>query len=121
MLRLIQIWIRPTENDFTPNYGDLTLKKEDRHNKILHIVSSSDNDGKIKIHQDANIFVSEADKGHIQEIKIGDYDYLYYVQLEGSSLINLNKLEEGDALTSSESLLIEPETDAHFLVVQLKK
>ena len=36
-------------------------------------------------------------------------------------LINLKKLEEGDALTTSESLLIEPLTDSHFLIVQVRK
>lgn len=121
VLRLTQIWIKPRKKNLTPNYGDLVFDKVERHNKLLHLISSSENNGKIKIHQDANIFVSEADKGHIQEFKIDDYDYIYYVQLEGESLVNLNKLEEGDALTSSESLLIEPLTDSHFLIVQLKK
>jgi len=121
VLRIIQLWIRPTENNLTPNYGDIEFTKEDRHNTLLHLVSSAENKGKIKIYQDANIFVSEVDKGHIQEFKIGDYDYIYYVQLEGEALINLNKLEEGDALTTSESLLIEPLTDSHFLIVQVRK
>ena len=121
LLRVIQIWIKPTLKNLTPNYGDIEFEKNDRHNKLLHLISSVENDGHIKIYQDANIFVSEADKGYIQEFKIGDYDYIYFVQLEGESLINLNKLEEGDALQSSESLLIEPLTDSHFLIVQLKK
>ena len=120
-LRVIQIWIKPNRNDLTPNYGDIEFTKEDRHNKLLHIISSSENDGRIKIYQDANIFVSEADKGYIQEFKIEDYDYIYFVQLEGESLVNLNKIEEGDALQTSESLLIEPLTNSHFLIVQVRK
>ena len=121
LLRVIQIWIQPTEKNLTPNYGDIVFTKEDRHNRQLHLISSIENDGKIKIYQDVNIFVSEADKGAIQEFSIGDYDYIYYVQLEGETLINLNKLEEGDALTTSESLMIDPLTDSHFLIVQLRK
>ena len=121
LLRVIQIWIQPTEKNLTPNYGDIVFTKEDRHNRQLHLISSIENDGKIKIYQDVNIFVSEADKGAIQEFGIGDYDYIYYVQLEGETLINLNKLEEGDALTTSESLMIDPLTDSHFLIVQLRK
>ena len=121
MLRVIQIWIHPTEKNLIPNYGDIKFDLEDRHNKLLHLVSSKEKDGKIKIYQDANIYVSEADKGVIQEFRIDDYDYIYFVQLEGTSLINLNKLEEGDALTTSESILIEPLTDSHFLIVQLRK
>lgn len=121
LLRVIQIWIEPSMNNLTPNYGDVVFKKEDRHNKLLHLISSENNDGRIKIYQDANIFVSEADAGYIQEFRIGDYDYIYFVQLEGESLINLNKIEEGDALQTSESILIEPLTDSHFLIVQLRK
>ncbi len=121
LLRVIQIWIQPTKKNLTPNYGDIVFTKEDRHNKQLHLISSIENDGKIKIYQDVNVFVSEADKGVIQEFSIGDYDYIYYVQLEGETLINLNKLEEGDALTTSESLMIDPLTDSHFLIVQLRK
>ena len=121
ILRVIQIWIEPTDLNLTPNYGDIKFTKEDRHNKLLQLVSSKENNGKIKIYQDANIFVSEADSGHIQEFRIGDYDYIYFVQLEGESLINLNKLEEGDALTTSESILIEPLTYSHFLIVQIRK
>ena len=121
ILRVVQIWIHPTEKNLTPNYGDIIFTKEDRHNKLLQLVSSEKNEGKIKIYQDANIFVSEADKGYIQEFRIKDYDYIYFVQLEGESLVNLNKLEEGDALTTNESLLIEPLTNSHFLIVQVKK
>ena len=121
ILRVIQIWIHPTQKDLIPNYGDIKFTKEDRHNKLLHLISTKENNGKIKVYQDANIFVSEADKGFIQGFGIGDYDYIYFVQLEGTSLVNLNKIKEGEALTTSESLLIEPLTDSHFLIVQVKK
>lgn len=121
LLRLLQIWIRPSSKNLTPSYGDMSFTKKDRHNKLLHLVSSEENKGKIKIYQDANIFVSEADKGLSQTLEMGEYDYFYLVQIEGKALVNSKILEEGDALATTESLRIEAVTDSHFLVVQIKK
>ena len=45
ILRVVQIWIHPTEKNLTPNYGDIIFTKEDRHNKLLQLVSSEKNEG----------------------------------------------------------------------------
>ena len=40
IVRLIQIWIKPDQRGYAPNYGSKTYDPEERHNKLLHIISS---------------------------------------------------------------------------------
>lgn len=118
-LRLLQIWIRPTENGLVPSYGDKVFSYENRHNKLLHIVSSVESDGAIKIYQDANIFVSEIDKGKKISFDIGKYENIYFVQIEGTSQINNIIIKEGDGMLSTESLNIKAIEKSHFLLIQM--
>ena len=69
ILRLLQIWIIPPQKGLPRLYGSKRYTKEQRDNKLLHIVSSQDGDSDIKIYQDVNIYVSEFDKPLEYEIK----------------------------------------------------
>ncbi|RVU55018.1 pirin family protein [Anaerosphaera multitolerans] len=122
ILRFMQIWIFPDENNLTPQYGDMTFEKEERHNKWLNIVSGIDGDAPIKIHQDASIHVLELDKDREIEFPVLENRQAYLVQIEGSSIINGIEFNMRDGLESvEESLNIKALEDSHFLVVELKK
>lgn len=120
ILRLLQIWVFPDKKGYEPNYGDMLFKKEDRHNKLLHIVSDTNKGGKVEIHQDVNIFVTELDEGKELDFEIGDYSDIYVVNIEGKTNINGKELKLGDALRTDQDLKIKSIDGSHLLFLQIK-
>jgi redox-sensitive bicupin YhaK (pirin superfamily) len=122
-LRLLQIWIIPPKQNLPKLYGSFNYKKEQRENKLLKVVSSLQANAQVKIHQDISIFVSELDQGKFLDFKIEEHRQIYFVQIEGSSLINNTKLEAGDAMeiTKEKLLKIEALSASHFLFIKMKE
>ena len=120
-LRLLQIWILPPKYGVTPIYGSHFYKEAERKDKLLKIVSSQKGEAKVKIHQDVNIYVSELTKDKILKYSINQNRQIYFVQIEGSSLVNGEKLTHGDALTLIEdtALKITALSESHFLFIEV--
>lgn len=122
MLRFLQIWILPDANGYKPNYGDHRFNWDDRVNKWLNIVSPQNGDAKIKIHQDASIYVVELDEGKSIDFEVGKDRQAYLVQIEGDSKINSEELGARDALEIiEEDIVINAKTKSHILVIEMKK
>lgn len=120
--RLLQIWIYPDRKGLEPNYGDYKFAWEDRKNKWLQIVSSIEGDAPIKIHQDANIYVMELDKGKEIDFQVNEGRQAYLVQIEGISNINDIELNDKDALEIvEEDIIIKSTEKSHILVIELAK
>lgn len=122
-LRILQIWITPPKDSLPKLYGQENYKEEERENRLLKIVSSKKGDAKIKIHQDVNIYVSQVDEAKILEYKIEEKRQVYFVQIEGTSLVNDIELNDGDALELQDvkTLNIKAITSSHFLFIEMKK
>ncbi|MDU5082927.1 hypothetical protein CIW83_17850 [Tissierella sp. P1] len=120
--RFLQIWIIPNEKGLTPNYGDYRFQWEDRRNKWLQIVSSTEGNAPIKIYQDANIHVLELEKNKEIDFKVREGRQAYLVQIEGISEINEIELKDRDALeVVEEDILIKARETSHVLVIEMKK
>ena len=121
ILRLLQIWVFPPQKGLPRLYGSKRYTKEQRDNKLLHIVSSQDGNCDIKIYQDVNIYVSEFDKPLEYEIK--ENRQIYFVQIEGSSTVNGVALDFGDAMeiTNEDKIVINPISKSHILFIEMKK
>lgn len=120
-LRLLQIWILPPQKNLPTLYGSKQYTKEQRENKLLHIISPENGDAAIKLHQDINIFVSELDAEKVLEFKIEPERQIYFVQIEGSSDVNGTTLNNGDAMeiTKEENLNIKALELSHFLFIEM--
>lgn len=120
-LRLLQIWILPPVKDIKPLYGSHSYNEQDRKNKFLNIVSSQSGNAQVKIHQDVNIYVSELEAQQSLEFSVNTNRQIYFVQIEGSSIVNELTLEAGDALKVQEekSLKISAKTASHFLFIEM--
>lgn len=122
LLRFLQIWIMPDARNHKPNYGDYRFEAKDRQNKWLNVVSSTQGNAPIKIHQDANIHVIELDAHQTTRFEVKPDRQAYLVQIEGKSKINTESLTMRDALESiEESLFIEALEKSHFLVIEMAK
>ena len=120
--RLLQIWILPDKKGYKPAYGDYRFKEDERKNKWLNIVSSQDRDAKIKINQDANIYVIELDKGKEETFNVDKGRQAYLVQIEGEANINEITLNERDALEIiEENINIKANKKSHIMIIELKK
>lgn len=120
--RFLQIWLFTDKKGLNPNYGDYKFKWEDRKNKWLQIVSSTEGDAQIKINQDANIYVLELDKDREIDFKVGSGRQAYLVQIEGSSQINSIVLKDRDALEIvEEDIMIKSNNQSHILIIEMKK
>ena len=121
-LRFLQIWILPDARGYKPNYGDYRFDWNDRKNKWLQIVSSTNGSAIIKINQDSNIYVLELDKEQDIIFSVSKDRQAYLVQIEGNSNINGIELNMRDGLESvEEDLEIKAIEKSHFLVIEMRK
>eukprot|EP00887_Chlorella_sp_A99_P004817 scaffold4.g4817.t1 len=91
--RFLQIWLSPDQPGHAPQYGSCRFEKADRHNRLLHLLGGTgpvpawegvNATGEcIRLHQDANVFVSESDAGVEQQIVLGAQRQAYLVCIEG--------------------------------------
>ena len=120
-LRLLQIWILPPRKGLASSYGDLSFSADERKNKLLHIVSPQEGDAKVKIYQDANIYVSELDKDKKRNFSIDENRQIYFVQIEGTAKVNSVLVDAGDAvkIKNESSLQITALDESHFLFIEM--
>ncbi|WP_428910927.1 pirin family protein [Niallia sp. Krafla_26] len=121
-LRMLQIWIFPDKQGYTPNYGDFLFDWEERQNNWLHMVSNKSGNAPVKINQDVNFYSLELEKGKEIDFPVSPGRQAYLVQIEGKSTINDLSLEARDALeTVEESIEIKADETSHFLVIEMQK
>ena len=121
ILRILQIWILPDKNGYTPNYGDYMFDWNLRKDKWLKIVSSQTGDAPIKINQDVNIYVLELENKKEIKLTVKKNRQAYLVQIEGESDINGIQLSPKDALEiTEENILIKSNSVSHYLVIEMK-
>lgn len=123
-LRLLQIWIVPPIESLPKLYGSHRYEFKDRDNKLLNIVSSHAGNSPIKIYQDINIFVGEFDKDKTIEFEIAENRQIYFVQIEGKSILNSSvELDFGDAceITEESKLSFKTVEKSHILFIEMDK
>lgn len=122
-LRLLQIWIIPPQQGLPKLYGSHRFTKDERHNKLLNIVSSKSGNAPVKIHQDVEFYVSELDEQKSITFEIKPNKQIYFAQIEGKVKINDIILKAGNALeiTNENLLNIKALTTAHFLFIEMEQ
>jgi quercetin 2,3-dioxygenase len=120
-LRFVQLLLRPSVPQLTPGYRFHRPAPRDRRNRWLPVVSRRLARGAVQISQDANIHVSEVDRGRRLAYSPARGRQAYLVCLEGSLSVNGLALEQGDALKAWEvdGLCLEARTHAHLLLVDV--
>lgn len=104
--RFIQVWITPDRPRHTPQYGSAVLDKASRHNRLLHLLGGTSampawpqvsQPSATKLHQDCNVFVSEADAGQKLECPLAAGRQMYALCMEGSMQLNELSMGKRDA------------------------
>ena len=121
-VKFLQIWVFPNEKNVEPRYDQLTLKAEDRHNKLQQILSPNPNDEGVWIHQDAWFHLGNFDKGTSAEYKMKkEKDGVYAFILKGDVTIDGIKLNTRDGLGvwNTDKFTITADSDAEFLLMEV--
>lgn len=120
--RILQVWILPDKKGYAPNYGENKFEWAPRVNQWFHMVSGRDGTAPIKVNQDVNFYALELDEGKEIDFKVGEGRQAYFVQIEGSSVLNGEKIGERDAAEiTEENFKIHAAQKAHVFVIEMKK
>jgi len=96
-VKFLQIWLFPNKKNVTPRYDQLTLKAEDRKNKLRQILSPNRDDAGVWIHQDAWFHLGSLDQNNKQTYKIKkNGNGVYVFVLSGQITIGAQTLDARD-------------------------
>jgi len=120
--KLLQIWLFPNKRNVEPRYQQISLKVEDRQNRLQQILSPYSEDEGVWIHQDAWFHLGKFEEGMGADYelkKAGNVIYLFVIS--GTVKINDTALETRDAIGISDirKINIKAETEAEFLIMDL--
>lgn len=122
VVKFLQIWVYPNKRNVTPRYDQITLKKEDRRNKLQQILSPDPNDAGVWIHQDAWFHLGDFDEGSKVTYRLrknGNGVYLF--NLSGNLLVEGIEINsrDGIGIRDMDSINIEAQSRAEFLVMEV--
>ncbi|WP_394780234.1 pirin family protein [Undibacterium sp.] len=118
---LMQIWIMPDKAGIPPGYEEKNFSREDKIGRLRLVASPDAEDGAVKIHQDARLYVGLFDGDQQANLTLHK-DRLAYVHVaRGELTVNGIALQTGDALKlrSEELLSITQGKQAEVLVFDL--
>ena len=121
-VKFLQIWVFPNKKNVTPRYDQITLKAEDRKNKLQQIVSPNPKDAGVWLHQDAWFHLGALDTGTKLNYTIKkEGNGLYVFVLSGAIKINNQALEtrDGMGIWNTKDFSIEATATAEILLMDV--
>ena len=121
-VKFLQIWVFPNKKNVTPRYDQITLKLEDRHNKLQQIISPNEADAGVWIHQNAWFHLGKFDKGISTDYTIkGKGNGLYIFNLTGNLKVNdqILNTRDGFGIWEIEKVTLNADSDAEFLIMEV--
>jgi redox-sensitive bicupin YhaK (pirin superfamily) len=121
-VKFLQIWVFPDKKNVEPRYDQKSFSDEEKHNKLLTIVSPLGNKDGVNIHQDAWFSLGKLDKGvsltyDLKKPGNGVYAFL----LDGDVTINdiaINR-RDGLGITGTNQVNITADTSADLLLMEV--
>jgi redox-sensitive bicupin YhaK (pirin superfamily) len=121
-VKFLQIWVFPNKKNVTPRYDQITLKLEDRHNKLQQILSPNANDAGVWIHQNAWFHLGKFDKGISTDYNIkGKGNGLYIFNLSGTLMVNdqIVNTRDGFGVWDIDKVTFKADSDSEFLIMEV--
>jgi redox-sensitive bicupin YhaK (pirin superfamily) len=121
-VKFLQIWVFPNKKNVTPRYDQITLKAEDRHNKLQQIVSPNADDAGVWIHQNAWFHLGKFDKGITSDYTVKlKGNGMYIFNLSGTLKVNdqLLNARDGFGIWDIEKITLQADTDTEFLIMEV--
>lgn len=125
-VHLLQIWVEPDQENYTPVYDQKAFSKSDRQNTLKLVATGNAQkaagESVIKIRQDTNIYASLLEKNKTVDFTPSAGRGIWLQLVKGQLVVNDVAASSGDGLKiENESLLkINCQEDAEFLMFDLK-
>jgi quercetin 2,3-dioxygenase len=122
LVKFLQIWVIPNQQNVTPRYDQITLNPEDRKNKLQQILSPNPEDEGVWIHQDAWFHLGQFDKNITATYQLKkEGNGLYAFILKGNLTINGQELEtrDGFGIWNFNEVEIKAISDTEFLLMEV--
>lgn len=120
---LLQIWIMPNRTGLSPRYQQIKLNRDDRRNQIQQILSPSETEGEVWIHQNAWFHLADFTKGHsvTHHLKDNKNNGLYIFVISGEIKVNDQELStrDGYGVSGIDSVTLTALTDSEFLLMEV--
>lgn len=120
-VHFFQIWILPDRKGLTPSYEQKTFLDEEKRGAFRLVASPDGQDGSVKIHQDARLYMALLSPEHpiTQPLPAGRKAYLHVAR--GQLVLNGNAMSAGDGATIVEEsqLRLESPDSAEVLLFDL--
>lgn len=98
-VKFLQIWVIPNQRNVTPRYDQITLNLNDRHNKLLQILSPNPDDEGVWIHQNAWFHLGKFDDNISTDYTLKDKNNgVYAFVIQGRFTLNGIELNTRDGL-----------------------
>jgi quercetin 2,3-dioxygenase len=116
-----QIWILPQKKGLKPSYGQKSFKSDFEKKNLVLVVSKTQRDGSIGIHQDADIYIGRLKSADIIKVNVSDERHIWVQMIAGMAEINSQNLTAGDglALSNERTVSISAKPDAEFILFDL--
>jgi redox-sensitive bicupin YhaK (pirin superfamily) len=121
-VKFLQIWVYPNKKNVIPRYDQITLKLEDRHNKLQQILSPNQNDAGVWIHQNAWFHLGKFDKGVKTDYTIKSKgNGIYIFNLNGVLKVNDVTLNtrDGFGIWEVEKITLDADSETEFLIMEI--
>ena len=121
-VKFLQIWVFPNKKNVTPRYDQITIKEEDRHNKLQQIVSPDPQDDGVWIHQNAWFHLGKFDAGFTGDYAVKSKDNgVYFFNLSGDVEVNgqILNARDGFGVWDTEKITITAKSAAEFLIMEV--
>jgi redox-sensitive bicupin YhaK (pirin superfamily) len=122
LLKLLQIWVFPSEKNVKPRYDQKAFDLAAAKNKLLNIVSPPGDKEGLHIHQHAWFHLGQFDKDVTTSYELKDkQNGVYAFVIDGDVTINGEKLSRRDGLgiSDTDKLDIKADSEAELLLMEV--
>ncbi len=120
-LRLLQIWILPSQRGLEPDYVDKHFPPEERRNRLRLPASPGGRDGSLPVHQEVELWTTVLDEGRTVKHPLAEDRHGWLQAASGELHLNGVTLRSGDgaAVSSEPSLEITATQNTEILLFDL--
>lgn len=121
-VKFLQIWVFPNKKSVKPRYDQITLKHNDRKNKLQQILSPNTDDDGVWIHQNAWFHLADFDKGTSKEYKFkskGNGLYVFVLKGELKVIDQVLETRDGFGIWDTDKVILTAQSQTEFLLMEV--
>ncbi len=118
---LLQIWILPETEGIAPGYEQKNFSREFQNQEITLVASPQGDQGSVRIHQNAKLYVGKVKPGNPLSLPIDRERKVWFQMVRGSGTLNDVAVSPGDgvAVTNEGQLNFNAKEPVEFLLFDL--